>query len=249
LYCIAEHFTITKQTFAVIFLGGLWGQWTDFSQCSHTCGRGLQKRIRDCITGDGNGTSSCFGDAEEVRNCSKGQCPPGMACKHTVYVEILDVLHWLVDGRWSPWQPWSECSQSCGRGMNMRQRLCTQPSPQHGGFDCQGNSTDTKQCNTQDCPPVNGQWSSWLNWGACSVTCGGGTQIRVRSCTNPLPQWGGKTCQGQRGELQACNLRQCPPVHGNWSAWTPWTSCSRTCGLGVQSRMRSCTNPMPEHGG
>ena len=123
----------------------------------------------------------------------------------------LSVIHWLVDGGWSPWQLWSECSQSCGRGMHTRKRLCTHPNPQNGGFDCWGNSTDTEQCNTQDCPPVDGQWSPWLNWGACSVTCGGGTQIRVRSCTKPAPQWGGKTCQGQRGELQTCSTEQCPP--------------------------------------
>lgn len=36
---------------------------------------------------------------------------------------------------------------------------------------------------------------------------------------------------------------------GNWTRWTPWTTCTRKCGGGVQSRLRSCTNPQPSSGG
>lgn len=34
-------------------------------------------------------------------------------------------------------------------------------------------------------------------------------------------------------------------VIGGWSAWQPMTSCSRTCGAGVQYRQRLCNNPKP----
>ena len=39
------------------------------------------------------------------------------------------------------------------------------------------------------------------------------------------------------------------PVHGNYSAWSSWGTCSVSCGPGVRKRTRTCTNPEPEYGG
>ncbi|XP_043912834.1 A disintegrin and metalloproteinase with thrombospondin motifs 14 isoform X3 [Protopterus annectens] len=36
---------------------------------------------------------------------------------------------------------------------------------------------------------------------------------------------------------------------GNWGPWSKFGSCSRTCGGGVRSRSRQCTNPSPAYGG
>ena len=45
------------------------------------------------------------------------------------------------------------------------------------------------------------------------MTCGGGVQIRTRTCTNPPPSGGGETCieqdLGPASETQECNTDEC----------------------------------------
>lgn len=57
---------------------------------------------------------------------------------------------------------------------------------------------------------VDGVWAAWGSWGTCTVTCGGGTQTRSRTCTNPAPQYNGADCPGSDGSSQDCNTHHCP---------------------------------------
>ncbi|KAI8516513.1 hypothetical protein Bbelb_050940 [Branchiostoma belcheri] len=60
---------------------------------------------------------------------------------------------------------------------------------------------------------VDGGWSDWTPWSACSVTCGVGTQTRDRTCTNPPPANynGGAGCGGVDQETQDCDTEVlCP---------------------------------------
>ncbi|KAB5558862.1 hypothetical protein PHYPO_G00022090 [Pangasianodon hypophthalmus] len=38
-------------------------------------------------------------------------------------------------------------------------------------------------------------------------------------------------------------------VNGGWGPWSEWSSCTRTCGAGVQNSHRDCVNPTPKNGG
>ncbi len=58
--------------------------------------------------------------------------------------------------------------------------------------------------------PVNGDWSSWINSGTCSKTCGGGLQNQTRTCTSPAPANGGAQCVGPATQQIACNTQACP---------------------------------------
>ncbi|XP_078661576.1 polycystin-1-like protein 2 [Branchiostoma floridae x Branchiostoma belcheri] len=61
---------------------------------------------------------------------------------------------------------------------------------------------------------VDGGWSDWSPWSACSVTCGVGTQTRDRTCTNPSPANGGAGCYGLDQETQDCDTEVlCPGVN------------------------------------
>jgi hypothetical protein len=57
---------------------------------------------------------------------------------------------------------------------------------------------------------VDGIWSPWSSWSSCDVTCGSGSLLRHRTCTNPAPQNGGLDCPGNGTELKTCQLKLCP---------------------------------------
>uniref|UniRef100_A0A8C4XKR2 ADAM metallopeptidase with thrombospondin type 1 motif 13 n=1 Tax=Falco tinnunculus TaxID=100819 RepID=A0A8C4XKR2_FALTI len=75
------------------------------------------------------------------------------------------------------------------------------------------------------------------------------------SCTRLLvPLLDGTECginkwcsKGQCSSLE--ELNPMAVVHGQWSGWSPFSPCSRSCGGGVVLRQRFCNNPRPAFGG
>merc|ERR1712168_154967 len=170
---------------------------------------------------------------KEYTDCEYGKCGPGKKFKLTLVKDTrpgcpafnrkLKVGAMAtcpakkpcpIDGGWSAFSGWSTCSKKCGGGTQKRTRTCTNPKPAHGGKDCVGDAEETKKCNENPCP-VDGGWSAFSGWGTCSKKCGGGTQKRTRTCTNPKPAHGGKNCVGKAVETKKCNTKACK-VDGGW---------------------------------
>ncbi|XP_067893515.1 hemicentin-1 isoform X1 [Heterodontus francisci] len=228
--CVARNLmgsVLVKITLTIQVHGG-FSAWLNWGPCSVTCGQGVQKRLRLCTNPvPANGGRHCQDTDSETRRCRSKPCP--------------------VDGSWSEWGQWEECSHSCGQGNRTRTRTCTNPSKQYGGKQCEGKAVEAIMCNIRPCPVVGG-WSSWLPWGPCSETCGKGTQTRLRLCNNPPPSFDGAHCEGQDAQTRVCKNRLCP-VDGKWTSWISWTACSVSCGGGTRQRARTCSDPTPRYGG
>uniref|UniRef100_M3XSD2 Adhesion G protein-coupled receptor B1 n=1 Tax=Mustela putorius furo TaxID=9669 RepID=M3XSD2_MUSPF len=175
---------------AVCPVHGAWDEWSPWSLCSSTCGRGFRDRTRTCRPPQFGG-NPCEGPEKQTKFCNIALCP-GRA----------------VDGNWNEWSSWSACSASCSQGRQQRTRECNGPS--YGGAECQGHWVETRDCFLQQCP-VDGKWQTWASWGGCSVTCGGGTQRRERVCSGPF--FGGAACQGPQDEQRPCGAQRCPEPH------------------------------------
>lgn len=56
-----------------------------------------------------------------------------------------------VDGSWSVWTSWTECSRLCGGGTRSRHRVCDSPAASGTGRECDGHSHQLSDCNTHSC--------------------------------------------------------------------------------------------------
>ena len=63
---------------------------------------------------------------------------------------------------------------------------------------------------------VDGNYGSWSNWTACSVTCGNGYRMRHRECDSPEPEFGGLSCieagHGPEDETAVCDMGPCKGI-------------------------------------
>ncbi|WAR29970.1 CADN-like protein, partial [Mya arenaria] len=166
---------------------GHWGPWSTYSACSATCGSDVTRtRLRHCISGV----------------CPTGNSSQSIAC------HMSDCPVTAVDGHWSTWST-STCTVTCGTGLATSTRTCTNPAPSHGGQTCPGSSIRHSYCriSSSQCS-VDGQWSTWSAYGACSDTCGTGQMSSHRSCTHPAPSGGGHNCVGNSLRTQSCTASQ-----------------------------------------
>ena len=64
-----------------------------------------------------------------------------------------------IDGGYTEWSEWSECTATCGGGSRSHSRTCTNPSPKNKGKTCieqdLGPNMESEECNTQDCRKYN----------------------------------------------------------------------------------------------
>ncbi|XP_061083689.1 thrombospondin-2 isoform X1 [Conger conger] len=203
-----------------------------------------------------------FEDKEDwtVDSCTKCTCQeskiachqitcPAVSCASPSFIEgecCPACLPMDSEDGWSPWSEWTECTVTCGTGTQQRGRSCDATSN-----PCGGPSIQTRKCSLGKCDSrvrQDGGWSLWSPWSSCSVTCGEGQITRIRHCNAPVPQLGGKDCQGNGRETQRCEAKPCP-IDGSWGPWSPWATCSVTCGGGVRGRSRVCNSPRPQYGG
>lgn len=162
------------------------GNW---SKCSRNCSGGFKIREVQCMDGvDHHRSLRPF-------HCQflAGVPPPlSMSCN------LEPCEEWKVE-------PWSQCSRSCGGGVQERGVFCP------GGLcDWTKRPASTVPCNRHLCC----HWATG-NWELCTTSCGGGSQKRTVHC---IPSENSTTedqdqcfCdhQARPPEFQNCNQQAC----------------------------------------
>uniref|UniRef100_A0A8C8APN6 Adhesion G protein-coupled receptor B2 n=1 Tax=Otus sunia TaxID=257818 RepID=A0A8C8APN6_9STRI len=165
---------------------GAWEEWSPWSLCSVTCGRGARTRTRRCVA-PRRGGKACEGPELQAKPCNIATC--------------------LVEGQWLEWGAWSRCSVTCANGTQQRTRKCSVSA--HGWAECRGAHADARECSNPTCP--NSKWGPWNHWSLCSKTCDTGWQRRFRMCEGTGVQ--GYPCEGSGEEVKTCNEKKCPAYH------------------------------------
>lgn len=159
------------------------------SECSATCGGGVQKLTRS-ITIPAVGGAACPPLSMEQK-CSTKPCP--------------------IDCRVSGWSGWSSCSAKCGGGVKQRTRSVVVEA-QYGGDPC-GQTSVTESCNIQSCDR-NCVLERWTSWSGCSKACGGGFQTSIRRIK--IRAKGQGRCPSSksryRRRYKKCNTHRCVPM-------------------------------------
>lgn len=180
------------------------------------------------------------------------------------------------DEGWSPWAEWTECSVTCGSGTQQRGRSCDVTSNTCLGPSIQTRACSLSKCDTRsECAPavlqgrVDGSLCGYVNnscllmsggyglregfyhercfllgeGGALSPAFFGGNGLAGK--TDLGIAWPRVTAWDTDLFLLLMSVRQ----NGGWSHWSPWSSCSVTCGVGNVTRIRLCNSPVPQMGG
>ncbi|XP_062514604.1 A disintegrin and metalloproteinase with thrombospondin motifs 16-like [Corticium candelabrum] len=224
----------------------------------------------------GKKTKVCSYSWARKRVCQALWCQEGNICT-TVYIPALDgspcgkdkvcvqgqcvlesekenytLPNAPIHGTWCNWTPASNCSRTCGGGLQYRTRACECPQPSNGGQVCDGLNYRMNLCNTLPCvsqsinPRVklcrektdsNGMPMEpyYKVNNTCNLLCYSTTTRKVVSMGVTIKS--GAKCDPNSLSNDRCFLGVCAP----FGCDNKWQSDARTDNCGVcQGTERSC---------
>ncbi|KAF3691504.1 Adhesion G protein-coupled receptor B1 [Channa argus] len=169
-----------------------------------------------------------------------------------------------INGGWSVWGQWAQCSSECGGGIQTQTRTCQ--SPPEESYLCEGVVEEGRPCNSQPCTGKGRHVSR--SQSLRSVDSRKRDDVdKPRSGqqspqTGTRQQWSGtqgaiEDHQKKKASLATIGLNfgmgQPHPSIKKYYAfegvdstsgeeWSAWSDCSTTCGEGWQSRTRFCVS-------
>nr|XP_029497595.1 thrombospondin type-1 domain-containing protein 4-like [Oncorhynchus nerka] len=197
------------------------GEW---SECSKTCGLGMQHRQVLCRQVYANRTLNVHTSR----------------CRHLEQPETTSTCQLKICSEWQIQTEWSACSVPCGVGQRTREVHCVSNV---------GDFVSDEECNMKLRPSDNENCDmgpcakSWFftEWGnKCSAECGMGVRTRGVLClTNHISSLPLEGCGHERPtDSQVCNHGPCESRIEWFTA--PWSQCSTECGSGSQQRAVVC---------
>uniref|UniRef100_T1IZW1 PLAC domain-containing protein n=1 Tax=Strigamia maritima TaxID=126957 RepID=T1IZW1_STRMM len=201
-------------------------QISGFNECSKTCAGGTQSTVLVCVK-ESSGVKVADIYCKNIPKthirtitCNTKPCPP----------------NWVSSA-------WSQCSASCGKGV------------QHRDFTCKQQISPNVQVSVAEdsCPPIVNEvktqvcqvmtCTTWRvgRWSQCSTTCGKGIRNRQVHCVSRDEtnlSYNDCAPQDKPTTEEICDLGSCSIT---WFT-TEWSShqCKDTCSSGIQSRKVFC---------
>uniref|UniRef100_A0A8C7H4T1 ADAMTS like 2 n=1 Tax=Oncorhynchus kisutch TaxID=8019 RepID=A0A8C7H4T1_ONCKI len=230
---------------------------SSWSECSRTCGEGFQFRLVRCWKMLSPGLdSSVYSDlctvAElerplERRACKSPTCGPQweLTCVESVLCPLLSPVQCPnctgspCERQWTV-SEWGPCSGLCGQGKMVRHVYCKTPEGRvvpESQCSLENKPLAIHPCGEKDCAP------HWLtqDWERCNTTCGRGVKRRIVQCA------GITAGKFQTHDNEDCGASERPEDENTcferpcfkWYT-TPWSECTKMCGVGVRMRDVKC---------
>ncbi|NWV71388.1 ATL2 protein, partial [Malurus elegans] len=191
-----------------------------WSECSRTCGEGVQYRTVRCWKMLAPGfDSSVYDDLCEAAGLARPM--ERKACKNKACGPQWELSEW------------SECSARCGSPGTMKREV--RCSVEAAACDESRKPSSEKACTG---PPCDRRWTA-SDWGPCSGSCGEGRMSRFVACRNLE----GKVISSSQCDpatkplaVHPCGDKNCP---AHWVE-QEWDQCDASCGRGTKSRLVLC---------
>ncbi|KAM9546601.1 ADAMTS-like protein 2 [Salvelinus alpinus] len=193
-------------------------QWevAEWTECPAKCGRRAQV-TREVRCSDETKLCDPPTRPPNIKNCTGSPCE----------------LQWTVS-------EWGPCSGLCGQGKMVRHVYCKTPEGRvvpESQCSPENKPLAIHPCGEKDCAP------HWLtqDWERCNTTCGRGVKRRIVQCA------GITAGKFQTHDDEDCGASERPEDENTcferpcfkWYT-TPWSECTKMCGVGVRMRDVKC---------